>query len=58
MRFFHDKTANKPIETNLYLPNDTPHVSEKQKYATTITKISEENHPEKRKNTNPQTTQR
>ena len=58
MRFFHDKTANKPIESNLCLPNDTPYVSEKQKYATTITEISEENHPEKRKNRNPQTTQR
>ena len=49
MRFFHDKTANMPIESNLCLPNDAPHASEKQNYATTITEISEENHPEKRK---------
>ena len=58
MRFLHDKTANKPTESNLYLPNDTPHVSEKQSYATTITEMWGENRPGKRKNRNPETTQK
>ena len=49
MRFSHDKTANKPTESNLCLPNDTLHVSEKQNYATTIREISGENRPGKRK---------
>ena len=49
MRFLHDKTANKPTESNLCLPNDTFHVSEKQNYDTTITEISGENRPGKRK---------
>ena len=48
MRFLHDKTANKPTESNLCLPNDTPHISETQNYATTITEISGENCPGKR----------
>ena len=50
MRFFHNKTANKPIEGNLCLPNDTSHVLEKQYYVATITEISRENRPGKRKN--------
>ena len=58
MRFLHDKTANKPTESNLCLPNDTPHVSEKQNYATTITEMSGENRPGKRKNRNLETTQK
>ena len=58
MRFLHDKTANKPTESNLCLPNNTPHVSEKQNYATTITEMSGENRPGKRKNRNPETTQK
>ena len=49
MRFSHDKTANKPTESNPCLPNDTLHVSEKQNYATTIREISGENRPGKRK---------
>ena len=51
MRFLHDRTANKPTESNLCLPNDTPHVSEKQNYATAMTEMSGENRPGKRKNT-------
>ena len=58
MRFLHEKTANKPTESNLCLPTDTPHVSEKQNYATTITEMSGENCPVKRKNRNPETTQK
>ena len=58
MRFLHGKTANKLIESNLCLPNDTSPVSEKQNYATTITEISGENHPGKRNNRNPETTQK
>ena len=58
MRFLHEKTANKPTESNLCLPNDTFHVSEKQNYATTFTEIPRENHPGKRKNRNPETTQK
>ena len=58
MRFLHEKTANKPTESNLCLPTDTPHVSEKQNYATTITEMSGENRPVKRKNRNPETTQK
>ena len=58
MRFLHGKTANKLIESNLCLPNDTSPVSEKQNYATTITEISGENHPGKRNNRNPDTTQK
>ena len=58
MRFLHDKTANKPTESNLCLPNDTFHVSEKQNYATTLTEIPRENRPGKRKNRNPETTQK
>ena len=49
MRFLHGKTANKPAESNLCLPNDTPHASQKQNYATTITEMSGENRPGKRK---------
>ena len=58
MRFLHEKTANKPTESNLCLPNETPHVSEKQNYATTITEMSGENRPGKRKNRNLETTQK
>ena len=58
MRFLYDKTANEPTESNLCLPNDTPHVSEKQNYATTVTEMSGENLPGKRKNRNPETTQK
>ena len=58
MRFLHGKTANKPAESNLCLPNDTPHASQKQNYATTITEMSGENRPGKRKNRNPETTQK
>ena len=54
----HDKTANKPTESNPCLHNDTPHVSEKQNYAITITEMLEENRPGKRKNRNPETTQK
>ena len=36
MRFLHDKTANKPTESNLCLSNDTSHVSEKQSNVITI----------------------
>ena len=49
IRFLHDKTANKPTENNLRLPNDTSHVPEKQNNATTITEISGGNCPGKRK---------
>ena len=49
MRFLHDKTTNKPTESNQCLPNDTSHVSEKQNHATTVTEISGENRPGKRK---------
>ena len=58
MRFLHGKTANKPAESNLCLPNDTPHASQKQNYATTITEMSGENRPGKRKNRNSETTQK
>ena len=58
MRFLYDKAANEPTESNLCLPNDTPHVSEKQNYATTVTEMSGENIPGKRKNRNPETTQK
>ena len=58
MRFLHGKTASKPAESNLCLPNDTPHASQKQNYATTITEMSGENRPGKRKNRNPETTQK
>ena len=58
MRFLHDKTANKPTKSNLCLPTDTPHVSEKQNHTSTITEISGENRPGKRKNRNPKTTQK
>ena len=58
MRFLHDKMANKPIESNLYLPIETPHVSEKQSFATTITEVSGGNCSGKRKNRNPETTQK
>ena len=53
-----DKTANKPTESNLCLPNDTSHVSGKNNNATTVTEISRENHPGKRKIRNPETTQK
>ena len=58
MRFLHDKTANKPTESNLCLPNDTSHISEKQNNAITITELSAENRSGKRKNRNPETTQK
>ena len=58
MRFLHEKTINKPTESNLCLPDNTPHVSQKQNYATTITEISGENRPGKRKNRNLKTTQK
>ena len=58
MRFLHEKTISKPTESNLCLPDNTPHVSQKQNYATTITEISGENRPGKRKNRNLKTTQK
>ena len=58
VRFLHDKTANKPTESNLCLPNDTSHISEKQNNAITITELSAENRSGKRKNRNPETTQK
>ena len=54
----HYKTANKLTESNLCLPNDTSHVAEKQSYATIMTEISEEKRPGKRKDRNPETTQK
>ena len=47
MRFLHDKTVNKPTESNLCLPNDTSHVSEKQNNAITITGLSQKTVQEK-----------
>ena len=58
MQFLYDKTANKPTESNLCLPYNTSHVSEKQIYVTTITEPSEENRPGKKKNSNPETNQK
>ena len=58
MQFLYDKTANKPTECNLRLPNDTSHVSEKENNATTVAEISGENRPGKRKNRNPESTQK
>ena len=58
MQFLHDKTANKPTESNLCLSNDTSHVSEKQSNATTVAEISGERRPGKRKNRNPETTEK
>ena len=58
MRFLHEKTANKPTESNLCLPNDASHISEKQKYLTPITEIPGENCPAKIKNRNPETSQK
>ena len=58
MRFLHGKTANKPTESNLCLPNDTTHVSEKQSSTITITEISGKNRSEKTKNRNPETTEK
>ena len=49
MPFLNNKTANRPTESDLCLPNHAPHISEKQNYATTITEISGETRPGKRK---------
>ena len=56
MPFLNNKTVNRPTESDLCLPNHTPHISEKQNYATTITEISGETRPGKKKNRNPETT--
>ena len=52
------QTANKPTESNQCLPDDTSHVSEKQDNAITVTELSGENRPGKRKNRNPQSSQK
>ena len=54
----HDKTANKPTESNPCLHNDPPHVSEKQNHTITITEMSGKNRQGKRKNGKPETTQK